>query len=272
MKLLSLIAYFFSLFAPRKTAKKQPQSRPQPRRTKPANPAKKKRRYRSPLPLNFPRAVGVLASIAGERAWDEAPVRSVEIIDEAKRIIPSDVQDYFHNLKLVGRHIKSLKKHPDPRVYERLVIEKATNDIPVSIRGTESGEPTRCSVLAAKSLMVDCAEKLGFDQPRAIPSKVVNPSEVYAGRRMHIFDIATKCPVYLDVIGIGISAPAVRVRNTDNTDATIHLATIRASGWELGDGGVRRRNYVAPAQIEGAIGQHILEPAFPAGAANNHNR
>jgi hypothetical protein len=269
MKLLSLIAYFFSLFAPRKTAKKKPQSRPQRRRAKPAHPAKKTRRYRSLLPLNFPGAVGVLASIAGERTWDEAPVRSIEIIDEAKRIVPSDVQDYFHNLKLVGRHIKSLKKHPDPRVYERLVIEKAANDISVSIRGTESGEPTRCSVLATKSLMVDCAEKLGFDQPRAIASKVVNPSEVYAGRRMHIFDIATKCPVYLEVIGMGISAPAVRVRNTD---AAIHLATIRASGWELGDGGVRRRNYVAPAQIEGAIGAHILEPAFPAAAANNHNR
>lgn len=83
---------------------------------------------------------------------------------------------------------------------------------------------------------VSAAEERGLSEPSSFTSVEVAAKDARRGRRLHVFDRRTKCPVYNAVTGMGANAAGVRVRRNGGE---ISHRTMELSGWALGAGWIR---------------------------------
>ncbi|WP_159010051.1 hypothetical protein [Bradyrhizobium sp. S69] len=262
--LFSFFAYLFGLISPTKAKAVKLKVKTKPKAGAKLAPKKARPRHQ-PTPMTFPEAMRILAALLGQRPTGEAPPRSFSVIFEARGLVPRMVQNYIVALRTAGRTIWWMKDGGDPDVFEQFVLEKAATDHKVWKTGIEGGQPLPVPRSITEALLAETADDLGHDAPRKYPSKKIAPEEMHVGRRMHIFDTKEGCVIYPEVILMS-GGLAVRVKDSE---ATIHRDTIIFSGWDFGDGWVRRRGYNRPAPVDGAIGEHVLQPALPAPAANN---
>lgn len=181
--------------------------------------------------MEFSEAIPVLAALAGQHRWDEAPPRGAGPIFDARSSVPREIRDFITSLKAAGRSIPRQRPDEDPADFEDRFWFRTAHDMPVWRAGILSGAQLRMPESITPELTQATADQLGYDKPRKTKSREIGFDQISFHQRLHIFDRATHFPVFLQVNGRGPNLPL-----DVPGGGAIDLYTVRMANWALGDG------------------------------------